>query len=277
MATPTLTKHQLAGSIGEILIDVRAGGRDAARPAVVVVHGYKGFKDWGMFPPFADRLARAGFTAITFNLSGSGVDDQGNFSRVDRFGRNTFSAELDDLDGVLTALSSGELGVAPPSSIGLVGHSRGGGVAILQTARDDRIGALVTWAAISTVTRWRDDVVQRWRSTGVYAERNARTGQELPMTTAVLDDVERNAALLDIRSAASRVNVPWLLVHGDADESVLPVESERLREAASESTRYLMVEGGSHTFGAAHPWQGESPQLRQVIDASLGWLSSHLR
>jgi hypothetical protein len=29
-----------------------------------VLHGFKGFKDWGMFPPFADRLARAGFTAV---------------------------------------------------------------------------------------------------------------------------------------------------------------------------------------------------------------------
>ena len=44
-------------------------------PAVVVLHGFKGFKDWGMFPVFSERLARAGVTAVTPNLSGSGVDD----------------------------------------------------------------------------------------------------------------------------------------------------------------------------------------------------------
>ena len=57
MATPTLTKHTLPGALGPILVDVRAGGRAAARPAVLVLHGFKGFKDWGMFPPLAERLA----------------------------------------------------------------------------------------------------------------------------------------------------------------------------------------------------------------------------
>ena len=61
MATPTLTRHVLGGVLGPILVDVRAAGRDSPRPAVVVLHGFKGFKDWGMFPPLADRLARAGF------------------------------------------------------------------------------------------------------------------------------------------------------------------------------------------------------------------------
>ena len=60
MATPTLTRHRVPGVLGDILIDVRAGGRATPRPAVVVVHGFKGFKDWGLWPPFAERLARAG-------------------------------------------------------------------------------------------------------------------------------------------------------------------------------------------------------------------------
>ena len=50
----------------------------------------------------------------------------------------------------MDALAGGELGVAPPTTVGLVGHSRGGGVAVLQAARDPRVQALVTWAAIST-------------------------------------------------------------------------------------------------------------------------------
>ena len=116
MATPTLTSHRLPGTLGEILVDVRAAGRDSARPAIVVVHGWKGFKDWGMFPPLAERLARAGFATITFNLSGSGVDDRGEFVWPERFGHDTFTAELEDVATVVDALARGELGVAPPSS-----------------------------------------------------------------------------------------------------------------------------------------------------------------
>src|SRR5689334_8311121 len=154
MATPTLSKHSVPGALGPILVDVRAGGRTSERPAVLVLHGFKGFKDWGMFPPFSERLAQAGFLAVTPNLSGSGVDDTGEFSRPERFGHNTFSAELEDASRVIDALMTGRLGAHAPSTLALVGHSRGGGVAILQTSRDPRVQALVTWAAISTVVRW---------------------------------------------------------------------------------------------------------------------------
>ena len=161
MATPTLTKHQVPGALGEILVDVRSGDRSEPRPAVVVLHGFKGFKDWGMFPPFCERLARAGFAAVSLNTSGSGVDDGGAFSHPDRFGHNTFSSELADLLAVVEALDRGALGVARPTSIGVVGHSRGGGIAILASRRDRRIGALVTWSAISDVRRWTPESAQR--------------------------------------------------------------------------------------------------------------------
>ncbi|HEU5303069.1 MAG TPA: alpha/beta fold hydrolase [Gemmatimonadales bacterium] len=277
MATPSLTKHTIPGSLGPILLDVRAGGRSSPRPAVVVLHGFKGFKDWGMFPPFADRVALAGFTAASLNFSGSGVDDAGEFTLPERFGHNTFSAELQDVARVIEALMRGELGVPPPSSVGLVGHSRGGGIAILQAARDTRVRALVTWAAIASVQRWPAEERAAWRSAGRTDIRNARTGQVLPLFTDVLDDIERNASFLDLQAAAGRVRVPWLLIHGTADESVPFSEAELLSAAASsELTRQLPVQAGGHTFGAAHPWTSTTPQLEQVVDATLRWLSVHL-
>ena len=38
MATPSLTKHSVPGALGEILVDVRSGGRSSPRPAVIVLH-----------------------------------------------------------------------------------------------------------------------------------------------------------------------------------------------------------------------------------------------
>ena len=277
MATPTLTKHTIPGALGPILTDVRGGGRASSRPAVLVVHGFKGFKDWGMFPPFAERLARAGFTAVSPNLSGSGVDDAGEFSLPDRFGHNTFTAELQDVGRVIDALTQGQLGVPPPSTLGLVGHSRGGGAAVLQAARDPRVRALVTWAAISGVERWSSEERTPWRAAGRTEVRNTRTGQVLPLYTDVLDDIEQNAATLDIESAARRIGIPWLIIHGAQDESVGYREAEVLDEASSRpTTRLLRVEGGGHTFGAAHPWRSTTPQLDTVFEATLSWLSSHL-
>jgi uncharacterized protein len=277
MATPTLTKHALPGTLGEILVDVRAGGRGSPRPAVVVVHGFKGFKDWGMFPVLAERLARAGVTAVTPNVSGSGVDDEGRFSLPDRFGHNTFSTELEDIARVIGALAAGELGVAPPSAIGLVGHSRGGGIAVLQAARDRRVRALVTWAAISSVERWSPEEQAAWRERGVKEIVNTRTGERLPLYPDVLDDIARHATgSLDILAAAGKIRVPWLIAHGTGDESVSPLEGRALHAAAPPTTELLEIEGAGHTFGAAHPWQGATPEFERVADATVKHLAGAL-
>lgn len=229
-----------------------------------------------MFPPLAERLARAGFTAVSFNFSGSGVDDTGDFTFPERFGHNTFSAELRDTRAVIDALHAGELGVPAPATAGLIGHSRGGGIGVLYAPRDVHVQCLVTWAAISTVERWGAAERTAWRKTGHTSILNARTGQTLPLYTDVLDDIDRNAPALDIQSAAARIAIPWLVIHGRADESVPLAEAQVLVESSSGTARLLEVEGAGHTFGAAHPWRGSTPELDAALDATLNWLATNL-
>ena len=130
-----------------------------------------------MFPPLAERLARAGFATISFNLSGSGVDDSGELvlARAIR-SRHLLRGAATIVGMVMDALVRGELGLRPPTTIGLVGHSRGGGIAVLQAARDRRVQALVTWAAISSVERTSPREVMEWRKSGVKEIVNTRTG-----------------------------------------------------------------------------------------------------
>ncbi|HEU4827830.1 MAG TPA: alpha/beta hydrolase [Gemmatimonadales bacterium] len=277
MATPSLTRHELDGVLGPLHVDVRAGGRATPRPAVVVIHGFKGFKDWGFFPSFAERVARAGMTAVTFNLSGSGVDAAGEPAHPERFARNTYGAELRDTATVIGALLRGELGTAPPSTLGLVGHSRGGGIALLHAVGDDQVHALVTWAGISRIDRWDEETRRRWRAEGSLEVVNARTGQRIPVGTALLDEAESGDDRFDIMAAAHRIDVPWMIVHGTADESVPVAEGERLAHAAGpELTTWLPVEGTGHTFGAAHPWNPPVPAVDLVFDATLQFLASAL-
>lgn len=277
MATPLLTRHRLPGALGDVLIDVR-GQPGPARPAVVLLHGFKGFKDWGMFPPIAERLARGGFTAVSLNLSGSGVDDSGQFVWPERFGHNTFTRELADFEAVVGALDQGRLGVPRPTSIGAIGHSRGGGTAILATRRLPRIGALVTWASIASVRRWTTEDAAAWRRAGVFQVVNQRTGEVLPLYTEVLDDVDENAGgTLNIEAAAAKIDAPWLIVHGTGDESVKFEEAERLAAAAPKaSSRLLAVEGANHGFGAVHPFAGPTADLERVFDETIASFSRHL-
>lgn len=277
MATPLLTKHTLPGALGPLLVDVRTSDRTGPRPAVLIVHGFKGFKDWGMFPLLAERVARAGFSAVSVNLSGGGVDDAGSFSFPERFGHNTYSAELQDIARVVAALSEGRLGMAPVARVGLVGHSRGGGMAILTASRDPRIVALVTWAAISYVDRWPGQA-DRWRRDGRLDVVNSRTGEVLPLYPDVLDDIEQKRAELDIRAAAAGIEIPWLLVHGGGDAAV-PVEEAHALVAAVPPThapRVVILDGAGHTFGAVHPFLGMTADLATAMDETVGWVGRWL-
>jgi pimeloyl-ACP methyl ester carboxylesterase len=277
VATPSLTTHALPGALGPIGILVRAARRDRPGPAVVVVPGFKSFPTWGFYPPTADRLARAGFTAVTINLSGSGADEHGEFTRLDRFARNTFGAEIRDVDTVLESLGSGGLGVAAPTAVGLLGHSRGG-VAVLANAGRPEVRAVVTWSAISSVVRWDAGTRAEWRKRGALDIPNMRTGQTMTVGLALLDEVERDAQnVLDLDRLAGAVPVPWLIIHGTADESVAFTEGRALAAASgAPGKRFVEVEGAGHTFGATHPWAGSTPAFDQVLSETVGWFTRHL-
>jgi dienelactone hydrolase len=251
-------------------VDVRTGARPGEpRPAVLICHGFKGFKDWGFFPKLAERLAGAGFTAVSFNLSGSGVGDGEEFDELDRFGHMTPSGDLADLAAV-TAWVQQEF--APPW-MGMVGHSRGGGLSVLHSAREPRIRALVTWAAIDSFLRWTPELLVQWRRERRLDVVNTRTGQVLTLFDDALADWDANREALDIVAAARRVHVPWLLVHGTADTTV-PVDAAYAlaEETGSDTTELLLLDGADHTFGVRHPWQGSTLEFDEVLERTVGHL-----
>lgn len=275
LATPARRSFTLTGADGGPLRGaVRSGS--GTRPAVVICHGFKGFKDWGFFPVTADRLAQAGFAAVSFNFSGSGVGESGDqFDEPERFRRATYSNGVRDLTLVVAELRSGALGVRP-TAIGVLGHSMGGGTAVLLAAADPDISALVTWSATARFGRlWKRDQIPEWRRSGTLEIVNQRTGERLPLATDILDDLERNAERLNVLDAAAAVRAPWLVVHGTADESV-PAKDGTDLAARAPHAHLQLIDHAGHTFGIKHPWNGSTPQFDQVLDASVDWLSRHL-
>jgi len=162
--------------------DVRVPDGAGPFPVVVVLHGFKGFKDWGMFPPTCERLAAAGLATVAMNASrnGIGAGDPCELTELESFARDTPRRQVGDVQLVVDAISSGAAGPGlDPGRIGLLGHSRGGGVAVLAAAADPRVSALVTWAAVASFDRWTERAKAEWRRTGRLDVPNARTGQVL--------------------------------------------------------------------------------------------------
>lgn len=241
---------------GEARIPANATG------TVVICHGFKGFAHFAFFPYVAGKLAEAGLRAITFDFSGSGIgDDRENFTNPLAFTHNTYLQELDDLDAVIAEARVHDW---IEGEYGLFGHSRGGGIAILHAARDSNVAALATWAAISSTNRWPPEVVAEWRQKGFVDIVNARTKQTIPLSIDLLHQVEEyGETKLNISAAAARTRAPWMIFHGDSDETVPVSEAERLANLASSGT-LRVVEGGNHTFGGVHPLKEIAP----ILDAT---------
>jgi len=255
---------------------------DGPAPTVVVCHGFKGFMEWGFFPHLAEVLAARGFTVVRCNLSGSGMrPGEDRVTDPAAFREATIARDLEDQEAILRAVLEARLaaGRVDLERIGLLGHSRGGGTTLLLAASE--LGrrcarALVTWNAVGTFDRFGEEEKEAWRRDGEIQVVNARTGQSLPVDLAVLEDMEARRQHYDLEVAAARRTAPWLILHGSADETVPLVEGKALAAAAADPRQLYVVPGGSHTFGAQHPFAGPTPQLVEAMNATQRWFRRHL-
>jgi uncharacterized protein len=225
-------------------LDAPAG----AKALVVLVHGFKGFKDWGFFPWLAETLFAHRFAVCRFNMARSGIgENPETFERLDLFAEDTYSGQIADLQKVVRYCQ--ERVDAP---VFLVGHSRGGGVSLLAAEGIENLSGIVTWSAISHTDRWDDATKATWRRIGYQEVENARTKQMMRMSPRMLDDIEAHRERLDILERVTQIEQPILVIHGARDESVPLAESVDIASYAREASRVVIADA-SHTYNAIHP------------------------
>ena len=242
-----------------------------ARALVVIVHGFKGFKDWGFFPWLGDHLFTHRFAVCRFNMSRSGIgENPDSFDRLDLFAGDTYSVQVEDLLAA-TRFAQSRSGKLPTF---LLGHSRGGGVALLAARSIERLQGVITWSAIARADRWDEETKKRWRADGFMDVVNQRTGQVMRMSPSILDDFEANRERLDILGSARRLEVPLLAIHGGRDESV-PVEEAREIAAAATGASLLIIESAGHTYNAIHPLVHVPSQLVLAAEVTAHFLAAY--
>ena len=75
-----------------------------------------------------------------------------------------------------------------------------------------------------------------------------------------------NEERLTIKRAVSRLKIPYLIIHGDADTSVLIEEAHTLHNWNTNSCLET-IKGANHVFGAQHPWEKEdSKTIQDYLD-----------
>lgn len=276
------TRFTITASDGETLYcDARYRDEADRRPVVIFIHGFKGFKEWGSIPHICESLADRGFYTISFNFSHNGVEcDSQEFTRLDKFALNTFSREVREVQEVIGAVNAGSIpraDLADAGAIGLVGHSRGGGIAILAAGRQPEVRALAVWASVADFNRYTDAQRERWRQAGAFETKNMRTGQIMSLDVSLLDDLENNAEALDISRATASLRRPLLILHGEQDLSVRIEDGDRLFTLADERlTEFVHIPRTNHTFGAVHPFEGTNAVLDDAIRRTGEFLTVNL-
>lgn len=248
-------------------------------PCIILVHGFKGFKDWGFGPYTGKYLSEKGFFVITFNFSHNGVGDNlMEFTELDKFADNTFSLEIDELNEIITAYLRGDFCVVENKKIGLIGHSRGGAISLLTASKNESVNAVATWSAVSRLDRYSEKQKEMWREKGVFEVLNTRTKQVMKLNVSLLEDVEQHSNdRLNIEKAVREFNKPLLIVHGKQDLAVPFNEGEKLFELADKRlTEFYPIENTGHTFDIQHPFKGSNNKFDALLNKTTEFFKSNL-
>ncbi|MBT8038253.1 MAG: alpha/beta hydrolase [Verrucomicrobiae bacterium] len=241
----------IKNNVGETLDSTWARGAGGLRQSdwiVVLGHGVTGDKDRPLIVDTAAALNAAGFDTLRFSFAGNGQSD-GDFRDA------TITKEVGDLDAVLSAVASSY------SHIGYIGHSMGAAVGVIQSAKDPRISALVSLAGmIDTKAFAKTEFGQETPDDGLMWEE-----ESCPLSSAFMTDLCET--IQSIAEQARCVTAPWILLHGSADDVVLPRDTEQVQQMHGDAVQVVCVDGADHSFN-------QPAHKEQATDAVVTWLTA---
>ena len=207
----------------------------------------------------AKEFAKANLFFVKFNFSHNGgtVDNPIDFPDIEAFANNNYSIELDDLESVINSVIN-DKNIAQEidkSNIILIGHSRGGGIALLKAHQNNKITKVVSWNGISDIeARFpKGEALDVWRKEGVGYIQNTRTKQQMPNKFQVYEDFLANKDHLIIKKAVENLKIPQLIIQGTADTVVLPKEAKNMHQWNPKS-QLVFIENMDHAIGNTQPW-----------------------
>ena len=251
------------------------------QPCIVYVHGFKAFKSWGFVPYMAEFFAKKGIDVITFNFSHNGVKKHEEvFGAPEMFAQNTFSLEVEETREIINLCRNTQyFGTFLSKPLGLLGHSRGGGIAVLAASSSKDVQAVCTWNAISTLDRYEKDTKEKWKRQGHLEVVNSRTKEVFQMNVQLLEDLEKNGRkALNILDNVRELKRPFLILHSQHDETVPMYEAEQLNIFGDPAqTTLRLIPDTGHTFGAKHPFEASTEALDLALGYSFEFFEHHLR
>ena len=223
-----------------------------------------GYKDWGCWNLVQDFFTEQDFGFLKYNVSHNGgtVQNPIDFPDLNAFRKNSYAREVFDLDAILNLVQD-QFEVLP--EICLIGHSRGGGIALLQ-ATNPLITKIASWAGISHIKERfpTGKELEEWKNNGVYYRENGRTKQQMPHDYSQFEEFIANEDHMNIEHYCKNSTVPVIVIHGDDDTSVHVSEGQSI--ATWLNVDLIRIAGANHTFDSSQPWTDEKlPNHLQIV------------
>jgi pimeloyl-ACP methyl ester carboxylesterase len=225
-----------------------------SRP-VIMVHGKGTDREAGPgdgILGIAAPLSRAGYQVLTFDLRGSGE------SGGDRF---TLGAqEVRDVGGAIDYLR--QRGLAA-DGVNLVGFSMGGATVLLTAADEPAVRAVAEDSGYADLGDLLDVQVPKvsglptWFTPGMVLAARALVGVDLYAIRPV-----------DAMPGLAARGVPVLIIHGEADTYVPPVNGRRLAASYGPRAETLFIPGAGHVEGHLRSPAAYDDHLRTFLDRS---------
>lgn len=240
---------------------------------VIFIHGYMGYKDWGCWNLVQDFFTQNQYGFIKYNVSHNGgtIENPIDFDDLASFSQNNYLKELQDFEAI-TNLVQSEFDEMP--EIYVIGHSRGGGISLLQSD-NGLVSKIVSWAGISSIADrfpTGDDLIE-WQEHGYYYRKNGRTGQTMPHKYTQYENFLKYEQRLNIENYCKNSTTPTLVIHGENDTSVPLTEGENIAKWLE--TKLHIIPGTQHTFDSSQPWDKlEMPAaLNQACQLTLDFFN----
>jgi pimeloyl-ACP methyl ester carboxylesterase len=249
-------------------------------PILLIIHGFRGSKNWGFFPTIAKEFAQSGSIVISWNMSLNGYSENvQNIDQPENFARNTITQEIRDTQSIIDSILHDDLILSNDlrskwnGDIHVLGHSRGGGVGILICEKNPSIKKLALWNTISRFGRFTERQKKLWSETGTFPIDETEDGKVIAMNYTYISDLELHGEEYSPLRAITEVSADILIVHAEQDMTVPIREAYTLQEKSHFAQMHSIPQAG-HIFGCTHPFTEMTSSLRDAIDSTTAFFST---
>lgn len=238
--------EKLSGTLH--LPDKPAGG------GVVLGHCFTCSRHTQIIRKICSDLSEADFLALRFDFSGNGQSEG-------KFEASNYSKQVSEMK-----IAAGVVADKGARWIGLAGHSMGAVIAILTAAEMKSVKAVCALAGrlsgLNITHFFSKNQLKKLHDSGNVSF--SSRGRSLQLSTAFFADAQK----YDLPETIKNLQIPMLVVHGDADE-IVPVSDAYLAKTFNpEKTELTVVPGADHMFG-------RDKHRLQTSQLVVNWFKEH--